>query len=327
MALSSKAANQQYMSLAKTLPEKLQRFLARYPAPQVLSVGAPKTQTGYQTDTRNPFRPHFHQATRRWHNPVYSARRQADLVKLARAHGVEELLPSTTKNTETRLAKKVALGSRIKGTGVGQRVKGRIHERMLAVKYVLVRDGGGVASESCARWTFADVVVQNGQEERGHAQDAGTHQRVESSKFQLGVLVGLRSSANGYYRLEGRTGPSGRNKGSHSYDGLSITVQLYIERVHQNHNIHVKHTMPGTRTVIRISLQLTYETRLPVRLIPTMGAGSCYTPLQRAWSSPTRGVSFAAMPPRALPLVSLLASNRQHNFDASEMASKYQVST
>lgn len=244
------------MSLAKTLPEKLQRFLARYPAPQVLGVGAPKTHTGYQTDTRNPFRPHFHEATRRWHNPVYSARRQADLVKLARAHGVEELLPSTPKNTETRLAKKVALGSRIKGTGVGQRVKGRIHERMLAVKYVLVRDGGGVACESRARWAFADVVVQDGQEERGHAQDAGAHQRLEGGKFQLGVLVGFRSSANAHYRLEGRTGPSGRNKGSHSHDGLSIAVQLYIERVHQNHNIHVKHTMPGTRPLLRMSLQL-----------------------------------------------------------------------
>lgn len=252
MALSTPAANHQYIALAKTLPEKLQRFLARYPAPQLLDVGAPKTHTGYQTDTRNPFRPQFFEATRRWHNPVYSARRQADLVKLARAHGVEELLPSTTKNTEAKLAKKVALGSRIKGTGVGQRVKGRIHERMLAAKYVLLRDSGGAVSVSCARWTFADVVVQDGQEERGHAQDAGAHQRMEGGRLQLGVLVGFKGSANSYYRLEGRTGPSGRNKGSLSHDGLSIAVQLYIERVHQNHNINVENTRPETRSGIRM---------------------------------------------------------------------------
>ncbi len=39
--------------------------------------------------------PTKHAVTGRWHDPKYSLRRQAELVKLAREHGVEELLPFT----------------------------------------------------------------------------------------------------------------------------------------------------------------------------------------------------------------------------------------
>lgn len=136
MALTRAAAanTAQYINLAKTLPAKLQRFLARYPSPQ---LAAPRP-TGYQTDTANPFLRHRHEATQNLHDPVFSARRQADLVKLARDHGVEELLPTGGKRTEVRLARKVRLGWRGKGTGVGQKVKGHKHERQLEPKYVLI---------------------------------------------------------------------------------------------------------------------------------------------------------------------------------------------
>lgn len=123
-----------YIQLAKQLPPKLQRFLARYPPATIR--GQATTRTGYQTDTRNPFLPSFFKATGRWHKPVFSARRTADLVKLARDHGVEELMPYTPKKTTERLTKRVALGWRGKGTGVGQKVKGRKNERMLEAKYV-----------------------------------------------------------------------------------------------------------------------------------------------------------------------------------------------
>lgn len=239
------AANHQFTSLAKTLPEKLQRFLARYPPPQLFGVGAPRSQTGHQADSRNPFRPKRHPATGRWHNPVYSARRQADLVKLARAHGVEELLPHTEKKTEVRLARKVEFGSRVKGTGVGQKVKGRIHERQLAVKYVPIpaRDGGGAAGVSrCACWTLADFAVQDGQEERGHAQDAGAHQGVEGGRFDVAILFAFRDSAKRQYRLEGKTGPGGRNEGLLSHDGLSLTAQICVAHAHQHKNTRVEYT-------------------------------------------------------------------------------------
>lgn len=50
---------------------------------------------------------------------------------MARANGVEELLPYTTKGTEVRLQRRVEHGLRVKGTGVGQKVKGKLWERTM----------------------------------------------------------------------------------------------------------------------------------------------------------------------------------------------------
>jgi hypothetical protein len=58
-------------------------------------------------------------------------------VKLARQYGVEELLPHTVKGTEERLRRRAENGLRVKGTGVGQRVKGKESERTLKGRYVL----------------------------------------------------------------------------------------------------------------------------------------------------------------------------------------------
>lgn len=129
----------QYVSLAKTLPPKLQRFFARYPPTQILNPrpDGEYPSTGYQQERRNPFLPQKFHPTGKIHNPVYSLRRQADLVKLARENGVEELLPFTPKKTEEQLKHRVKYGLRVKGTGVDQKVKGKIHERQLATKYVL----------------------------------------------------------------------------------------------------------------------------------------------------------------------------------------------
>lgn len=129
----------QYVTLAKTLPPKLQRFFARYPPTQILKPqpDGEYARTGYQEERRNPFLPKKFHPTGKTHNPVYSLRRQADLVKLARENGVEELLPFTPKKTEEQLKHRVKYGLRVKGTGVDQKVKGKIHERQLATKYVL----------------------------------------------------------------------------------------------------------------------------------------------------------------------------------------------
>jgi large subunit ribosomal protein L25 len=62
---------------------------------------------------------------------VFSLRRQAELVKLARKHGVEELLPYTVKGTEEKLRRREERGLRVKGTGIGQKVKGKEWERTL----------------------------------------------------------------------------------------------------------------------------------------------------------------------------------------------------
>lgn len=57
-------------------------------------------------------------------------------MKLARQHGVEELLPFSVKSTEYRLQRRLESGLRVKGTGVGQRVKGKEAERTMKGRYV-----------------------------------------------------------------------------------------------------------------------------------------------------------------------------------------------
>ena len=131
------ASSSHFVQLAKTLPSPLQRFFARWPPAAILPEGAAAKPTPYQEQRPNPFRFYKHPVTGKWQDPVYSQRRQAELVQLAREHGVEELLPETTKGTEYRLAYRVEHGLRVKGTGVGQKVKGHIHERHMIAKYVV----------------------------------------------------------------------------------------------------------------------------------------------------------------------------------------------
>ena len=129
MATSS---SKNLIQLAKALPEPLQRFFARWPPAAIVPEGA--AQTRYQELRPNPFRFYKHPVTGKWQDPVYSQRRQAQLAQMARSHGVEHLLPETSKGAEQRLAHRVEHGLRVKGTGVGQSVKGHIHERQMISK-------------------------------------------------------------------------------------------------------------------------------------------------------------------------------------------------
>ena len=47
---------------------------------------------------------------------------------------MEELLPYTTKGTEARLQRRVEHGLRVKGTGEGQKVKGKMWERTMKTR-------------------------------------------------------------------------------------------------------------------------------------------------------------------------------------------------
>ena len=151
------AAPENYVKLAQSLPPKLLRFFARYPPASIhkplatspstttlntssLDPNATHVETDVSVElprpakTSNPFKPRKHPVTGAWHGPVFSLRRQADLVKLARNHGIEELLPHTVKKTEERLKKREQFGLRVRGTGVGQKVKGKAHERTLKAR-------------------------------------------------------------------------------------------------------------------------------------------------------------------------------------------------
>ncbi|KJZ73600.1 hypothetical protein HIM_06933 [Hirsutella minnesotensis 3608] len=133
--MAAAPSSARFIQLAKTLPPPLQRFFARWPPAAILPEGAAAAKpTPYQEERANPFRWVKHPQTGRWQDPVYSQRRQAQIVKMAREHGVEELLPETPKGTERQLAYRVEHGLRVKGTGVGQKVKGHIHERHMIAK-------------------------------------------------------------------------------------------------------------------------------------------------------------------------------------------------
>ncbi|KAL9137729.1 MAG: hypothetical protein Q9175_001076 [Cornicularia normoerica] len=148
-------ASQEYVKLAQSLPPRLLRFFARYPPPTssftnrapASSISTSLNPSSFDPNASqedntasisppsppypNPFQSQKHPTTGKWHNPVFSLRRQADLVKMARANGVEELLPYTTKGTEARIQERKEQGLRVKGTGVGQRVKGKSWERTM----------------------------------------------------------------------------------------------------------------------------------------------------------------------------------------------------
>lgn len=131
------------MSLARSLPTQLQRFFALNPPRNLFSASQatasttpnesqdPNTQVKVLKGKLNPFKPHKNPRTGKWHPPIYSLRRQAELVKLAQRNGVEDLLPESTKSTEYRNRRREDLGLRMKGIGVGQKVKGHIWERTL----------------------------------------------------------------------------------------------------------------------------------------------------------------------------------------------------
>lgn len=155
------------------LPARLRNFFARYP-PQIYSSVAAQRATPPEAETapeenlpspytpdrdakgahrqdptkyspsrsllqstinaRNPFLPQKIFRTGKWIGPRYGLRQQADLVKLAIKYNVEPLLPIGPKSTEYKAARMAERGLRIKGTGIGQKVKGHKWERTMEAR-------------------------------------------------------------------------------------------------------------------------------------------------------------------------------------------------
>jgi len=131
------ATSADFIRLAQTLPPRLTRFFARYP---------PNTANDV---VKNPFKPTIHPVTKKWHNPVYSLRRQKELVVLARDHGVEDLLPPTVKNTAVR-EKRALAGPKMKKV---MSPKGKGWERTLKGRYVFFhRRSGKAGRETNQKW-------------------------------------------------------------------------------------------------------------------------------------------------------------------------------
>ncbi|KAF2199146.1 hypothetical protein GQ43DRAFT_482697 [Delitschia confertaspora ATCC 74209] len=159
--MASSRIKQEHIKLAQTLPKRLLDFFRKYPPP-VLTAQVPnwkppttpqitpETTTNvafdaaqavepakaagadqHPTTYHNPFQPRKNFRTGKWYGPIYGLRKQADLVKLAQNYGVVNLLPYTIKLPEVRLQRRLEGGLRVKGTGVGQKVKGKTWERTL----------------------------------------------------------------------------------------------------------------------------------------------------------------------------------------------------
>jgi len=178
------ASTKPFVALAKTLPAPLQRFLARYPPASILPPVAPGSEaarTGYQLDRPDPFKFWKHPLTLKWQEPVYSLRRQAQLVKLAQEHGVEDLLPESQKSPAARLTKRVEHGLRVKGTGVGQRVKGHKEEKESLKKYVPAPEEGGACRQVFDE--SADQRLQDACQEASYACNAKAYQNMETGMF------------------------------------------------------------------------------------------------------------------------------------------------
>lgn len=100
----------------------------RDPAAYPLSRAFLQTSPEYP----NPFLPR--KFGRKWTGPRYGLRLQADMVKLAKKYNVEALLPPGPKSTEYKDLRKEEKGLRIKGTGIGQNVKGHKWERTMETR-------------------------------------------------------------------------------------------------------------------------------------------------------------------------------------------------
>lgn len=83
-------------------------------------------------DYPNPFLPR--KFGKKWAGPQYGLRKQADIVKLAIKYNVEPLLPPSKKSTEYKELRLAESGLRIKGTGIGQKVKGHKWERTMETR-------------------------------------------------------------------------------------------------------------------------------------------------------------------------------------------------
>jgi len=71
---------------------------------------------------------------------------------MARLHGVEELLPWSSKLSWVREQKKMEGGLRVKGTGEGQRVKGKYWERTMKARLEVRREAMRRMPELINEW-------------------------------------------------------------------------------------------------------------------------------------------------------------------------------
>ncbi|KAL6250314.1 54S ribosomal protein L25, mitochondrial [Rhinocladiella similis] len=89
----------------------------------------PQSSSAASSLPPNPFLPRKNFVTGKWAGAKIGLRRQAELVKLAKECQIEELLPPGRKSTAFKQTRLLERGLAVRGTGVGQKVKGHQWER------------------------------------------------------------------------------------------------------------------------------------------------------------------------------------------------------
>lgn len=146
-----------YKKIAQSLPGILRRFFEKFPPgqPYALETQRPskpvpttstledgtvaaieptpedllRVSTPFSDPTYNPFLPWRNPITGRWRGPYYGLRRQANLCKAAERYGMETMMPWSMKASAVKLERRETRGLRVKGTGEGDKVKGKAWER------------------------------------------------------------------------------------------------------------------------------------------------------------------------------------------------------
>jgi large subunit ribosomal protein L25 len=133
-AQTARLEQQRAKNAAKTTASPTTDTSTSTPTSTATQTASTQSSTQKRTFPPNPFLPWQHPISLRWYAPRISLRKQADLVKLAKRCSIEYLLPPGRKSTAFKQARIVQRGSRVKGTGVGQEVKGHIFERRMGEK-------------------------------------------------------------------------------------------------------------------------------------------------------------------------------------------------
>ncbi|KAF1824217.1 uncharacterized protein K489DRAFT_400124 [Dissoconium aciculare CBS 342.82] len=183
----------QYIEVAQSLPPRLLNFFKKHPPPSVgvlsnnqkvqliarrdlktLNAGGSADAEGSSLSTesatsnestsstaispflsRNPFLPMKKPRSTTWIGPSISLRRQAELYKIAMAHGVLDLMPLGPKHPEVREQKRIEQGLRVQGTGIGKKVKGKYWERTMQGKLEERRKAMAGMPELIRAWKLA----------------------------------------------------------------------------------------------------------------------------------------------------------------------------
>lgn len=170
-----------------------------HPRPNLASYYSPSRALLYNNpDYPNPFLPQKNRRNGKWLGPRLGLRQQADLVKLAVKYNVEGLLPPGRKSTEFKETKRAERGGlAVKGTGIGQKVKGHKWERTMEARLEDRRKAMVEMPEMIRLWKQVSFL----------------------SFLFFSLLVGRIEDANVVYRevmdVAGSSGQGGNNRVKH----------------------------------------------------------------------------------------------------------------